>query len=69
MQGIKLKNIVLDTLNDLTEGTGGKGTNCVLDYIWKKCMGQPGFKRYSKQQLEDELRRFVLNLKKGISTN
>ena len=57
MQGIKLKNSILNSINDNVEIEVNSG-ECVVDYIWKVCFDKRGFKRYDKASFRSELKRF-----------
>ena len=67
MKGVKLRNFILDQLNCGNEINVRPG-HCVIDYVWTVCNGRYGFKRYSKDSFERELKRFATSYDSAITT-
>ena len=57
MRGLKLRNILLESYNGFRD-INGDGL-CVTEYVWAVVRNQPGFKKYTKDKLKNEINMFA----------
>ena len=62
MGSTRLISALVDKCNKNRRIKQNQGT-CVQDYIYEACIGEDGFKRYTKSSLTEEINKYVVDSK------